>query len=114
MGHVHVDLLLEVITTVHAFQDVLGDIEVITEGVADSDAIAIDLLDIEVSSLREELTRLELLWVPKRLASSCNFLGSGALLGAFLSAADGRAKNEGSGADEGLGDLGLRLGRASV
>jgi len=79
-----------------------------------SDAVAIDLLDIQVGSLGEILACVKLLWIPERLTGARQFLGS-ALLAAFLSATtDSSAEDEGSCIDEGLSDLGLRLGGAGV
>ena len=52
------------VATVHGLKNVLRDVQIVTVGVLDCDAIPIDRLDVEVGSLREVLLRLELLRVP--------------------------------------------------
>ena len=112
-SHVHIDLLLEMVTAVHALKNVFGDVEVVAERVLDSDSVAINLLNVQVCGLGEELLCLELLRVPQRLACAPNLLGR-TLLRSFLAATYSRTENEGGSADKSLGDLGLGLGGAGM
>ena len=101
------------VSTVHGLKNVLRNVQIVTVGVLDCDAVPIDRLDVEVGSLREVLLRLELLRVPQRLARALYFLGR-AFLRALFRATDCSAQDIGSCAYEGLGDLSLRLGCASM
>ena len=112
-SHVHIDLLLEMVSAVHALKNVFGDVEVIAERVPHSDSVAINLFNVQVRGLREELLCLELLRVPQRLACALNLLGR-TLLRSFLAATYSRTENEGGSADKCLGDLGLGLGGAGM
>ena len=96
------------LTAVHALKDVLRNVQVVAERVLDSDAVSINLLDVQIGRLREELFCLILLWVPQWLSSALNFLGS-TLLSSLFSTSYSSAQNEGSGTDKGLGHFCLRL-----
>ena len=61
---IHRNLLLKVVSTLHALKDVFGYVEQVTVRVLDSDAIACDLFDLKVGSLREPLLCLKLFSIP--------------------------------------------------
>ena len=92
------------VATVHAFEDVFGDVKRVTERVHYSDSVCSDLRDLEVCSLREELVCLKLLYVPERRTGALCLCSP-----AFLPFADNLTQDERSCCNEGFGHLFLSL-----
>jgi len=108
-GHVHCDLLLEVVRAVHVFKDVLRHEEQLVVRVLDGDLVTFDRLDFKVGRLREPLFFLKLLRIPERLASALDFLCSCSFFATSGASSDSRTKDERGSGNELFGYLSLRL-----